>query len=138
MAFLEECARAWHRSGILAHKGRHSIDRKLGLRLDLSESEFRAKLSEIVFARRVFLALSPILNPSVTQNQSYDGHRKANERLLRAIIDWMGQHRAEIQDLDPARPLLPQMYRLTEDQLRRIFKDLDPLAAGHPFPQPLG
>jgi hypothetical protein len=41
----------------------------------------------------------------------------------------MDRHREEIDELDADRPLLPQLDRLTDGQLKKLFRQLDPLSA---------
>jgi hypothetical protein len=40
----------------------------------------------------------------------------------------MQTHAGEIAQLDPDAPLLPQLDKLTDDQLRAAFRSMDPLA----------
>jgi hypothetical protein len=59
-------------------------------------------------------------------------HGTANLRLMKGLVEWMGHHQEQIDGLEPGRPLLPQLDRLTSDQLRAAVQSLDPLAASTP------
>jgi hypothetical protein len=125
LAFIEELGRATTESAIFAHEGRHVIDQRLGI-TGGAELEYRAKLSEIAFAPIPRLALAGgILAPNIGDATP---HGQANLRLMHGIVDWMNGHRGEINGLDPGRPMLPQLDRLSDDQLRSISRSLDPLA----------
>ena len=58
------------------------------------------------------------------------GHGEANLRIVQGLVGWMEEHTDEIDELDPSRPLLPQLYLLTDDQLQAAARDLDPLTHG--------
>jgi tetratricopeptide (TPR) repeat protein len=130
VAFVAEYVRMNIESTIMAHEGRHAIDQlhfpDQFQSWSEAEREFRAKLSQIVFAPDPKLAMYEILDEG-TGGPS--GHGQADERLLKTIVAWMAAHRGEIAGLDPARPLLPQFDRLTDDQIRALFRAADPLAA---------
>jgi hypothetical protein len=94
-------------------------------RFNAEEQEYRAKLSQVVFAPRPRLALHGTMSATVGDRTP---HGRANERVLRGILAWMQAHAGEIAGLDPAAPLLPQLPRLSDAQLREAFSSLDPLA----------
>jgi len=127
-AFLEEYWRATFQQSILSHEGRHALDRKLvtGLaRLNDSNLEFRAKLSELALAEYPRLAL---LNINDSTIGSDNGHGKANEKLLRAYRDSMRKNPRQVRGYDPNLPALVQIDRLSDDQLRAVARSLDPIA----------
>jgi hypothetical protein len=130
VAFVAEYVRLNIESTIMAHEGRHAIDQlhfpDQFQSWSEAEREFRAKLSQIVFAPDPKLAMYEILDES-TGGPS--GHGQANERLLKIILAWMTAHQREIAGLDPARPLLPQFDRLRDDQIRALCRAADPLAS---------
>lgn len=72
-----------------------------------------------------FLALPSILHPNLGDATP---HGRANARVLRGVVGWMRQHAGEVPALDPARPLLLQLGRLSDDQLRAAARAQDPLA----------
>jgi len=112
-------------SSIWAHEGRHAIDKTIFGIHDNTELEFRAKLSEIAFARSPRL-MGSILDPV----GGTSAHGRANERVLTGVVAWMRTHASEISGLDAKQPFLPQLDKLTDDQIRAAFRSLDPLAHG--------
>jgi hypothetical protein len=126
-AFLDEYWRAEFNQSIFAHEGRHALDRKLvtGLtRLNDTNLEYRAKLSELALAEYPRLALYNINAATIGGDSA---HGKANARILSAYGTWMGEHSAEIRGYDPSYPALVQLDRLTDEQLRTVAKALDPI-----------
>lgn len=124
-AFLAAYDRASVETSIFRHEGRHAIDQRLGI-TESAELEFRAKLSQVAFAPFPRLALGSIISRNIGEPNP---HGQANQRVLCGVVDWMARHAAEIDGLDPALPLLPQLPRLTDPQLREAFRSQDPLAA---------
>lgn len=123
-AFLTRVHREQFESSIWAHEGRHAIDTKIFKIDSTKELEYRAKLSEITFApgpRGAFGGiLSPIGGPTA--------HGDANERALKGVERWMRAHAKEISGLDATKALVPQMDRLTDEQLKETFRSQDPFA----------
>ena len=108
------------------HKCRSTAHRSLGWLWPNSEGEFRAKLSEIAFAPDPYIGLiGGIINRNTGDRTS---HGQANERLMKGIVAWMAEHSEEIPALDSSRPLLPQLDLLEAEQIRAIFRSMDPLA----------
>ena len=46
---------------------------------------------------------------------------------MRGLVKWIDKHRAEVDGLDPARPLLLQFDLLTDDQMSDAFRSMDSL-----------
>jgi hypothetical protein len=126
-AFMIEQSRIKTASSIDAHEGRHVLD-KLAFpgQLSSEELEFRAKLSEVVFCEEPRVAFGSIFNANMGDPSS--PHGRANKRVAEGVVSWMDSHRAEIKGLDPARPLLPQFDKLTDDQMRAAMRAMDPWA----------
>jgi hypothetical protein len=122
-AFLAEFEATTVASSIFAHEGRHVIDQRLGIQ-DSEELEFRGKLSEVAFARYPRLALRAILSPSMGDATP---HGRANLRVICGVVEWLTANPPAA--LDPELPVLPQLTRLTDDELRLAFRSIDPLAA---------
>ncbi len=122
-AFIAEFTRNIVESGVFAHEGRHIID----LEGDYSsaELEFRAKLSEVAFAPVPRLAF-----PGIIDSNLGDGtpHGEANLRIIQGLVVWMKENPNDIESFDGSLPLLPQLNKLTDDQLRRAMRSMDPLA----------
>jgi hypothetical protein len=126
LAFIGAIETLERNSSIYAHEGRHAIDKKNGFSGDSEELEYRAKLSEIYFADRPFLAFTAILSRNIGDGTS---HGEANLRVIKGLVEWMEENQQQIESFDPSRPTFPQMDKLTEGQLRTAVKNLDPLAA---------
>ena len=122
-AFIRTAAADELASSIWAHEGRHSIDKALGISKS-AELEFRAKLSEVVFAPAPRGSMDSILSPIGGKG----AHGVANERVLRGVVAWMRAHAAEIAGYDANAPTLTQLDKLTDDQMRVAFRSIDPLA----------
>jgi len=130
-AFLEEYWRASFQESILAHEGRHAIDKVLvrGVRrLDDANLEYRAKLSQLALAEYPRLGLYNI----VSEVGGGGGHGKANSQLIGKFAEWIEAHRREVAGLDPALPAMVQLDKLSDEQIRAIARSLDPIAANHP------
>jgi hypothetical protein len=123
-AFIERARDDLFASSILAHEGRHAIDAKEGIK-DSAELEFNAKLSEAAFApaprRAVISGIFVNLDPS-------SSHGKANHRIFKGLTEWMRTHAHQIAGLDVSKPLLAQFDKLTDDQIRTVFRSMDHLA----------
>jgi hypothetical protein len=131
-AFISELGRRETESSIFAHEGRHAIDAQsrpkwwAWLVDSPSQSEFQAKLSEIAFAPDPKLAMAGGI---IAANIGSDSkHGEANSRIMKGAVEWMKSHQVEIAGLDAKRPLLPQLDRLTDEQLRALARSMDPMA----------
>jgi hypothetical protein len=127
-AFLAEYWRGSFQDQMLIHEGRHALDKKLvrGLaRLNDSNLEYRAKLSELALADYPRLALININAPEIGSGSA---HGKADERLLGAYAEWIRGHPGEIAGYDRRRPALAQLDKLSDAQLRLVARRLDPIA----------
>jgi hypothetical protein len=109
---------------IWAHEGRHAIDKKIFKISEAAELEFRAKLSQVIFAPIPRGAFGAILRPIGGTGP----HGIANERLLKLIVPWMKAHAKQITGFDATQPVIIQLDKLTDEQLRAAFRSFDPLA----------
>lgn len=129
IAFLSEYDHVKQESTIFAHEGRHAIDQQPGpfniTSSGSEELEFRAKLSEVAFASEPRLILGNIINIHIADSTP---HGQANLRIMKGLVQWMSAHSADIQGFDRSSPILPQLDKLTDDQLRTAFRSMDPLA----------
>lgn len=124
-AFLARVNKDVFDSSIWAHEGRHAIDMKDGIKSS-PELEFRAKLSEVALGPAPRKALTGgIISGDIGTDTP---HGKANKRIAEGLVAWMKGHAGEIPRLDASAPLLPQLDKLTDEQLKAAFRSMDPLA----------
>jgi len=69
--------------------------------------------------------MSSIIHPNIGDATP---HGRANARVMYGLIRWMRAHAAEIRGFDVNQPVLTQLPLLTDDQFRRAFRSMDPLA----------
>ncbi len=128
LTFIAEVERINLESSIIAHEGRHAIEANslVNFMRPSSKKEFLAKLSEVAFSSFPKLAIGGgILSSNIGDDSA---HGKANERIMRGIVRWMGKNRESIEGLNSNLPLLPQMDLLSDEQLRATFRSMDYLA----------
>jgi hypothetical protein len=123
-AFVIRMTRDTFESSIWAHEGRHAVDKTIDRSMQSPELEFRAKLSEVAFAPAPRKAVESI----AATVPATSPHGSADRRIGEALTAWMRAHASEISGLDRSRPMLLQLDKLTDDQLRNSFRSLDPLA----------
>lgn len=124
-AFLARIEGDTFHYSILLHEGRHAVDRLSRQRFKTWELEYRAKLSEIGLADAPRRALESVLDNTIGGDSP---HGRANEELAKGVVAWMEKNRARIERLDAALPMMPQMDKLTDEQIKEAVKSLDPMA----------
>ena len=131
-AFLEEYWRASLQHSIFVHEGRHAIDKAIApdpSKLDSTELEFTAKLSELALADYPRMALWNI-------NRGIGGtspHEQAATRILGEYAHWVRDHPGQVTGFDSALPAETQIDKLSDDQIRLVARSLDPLARAKPI-----
>ncbi len=125
LSFINTLEKIIQGSSIYAHEGRHSIDKKNGYSRVSAELEYTAKLSEIYFSMKPRMSLRAILAPNMGDGTS---HGIANLRVVKGLVSWMDKHKKEIVGFESSRPTLPQLDKLTAQQLKRAVRSLDPMA----------
>ena len=126
-AFLARVERDGFTYSILLHEGRHAIDQALDESFKTWQLEYRAKLSQVALSDAPRDAVESIMSDVIGGDSP---HGRANEQIARELIAWMRANRAAIAGLEAGKPMLPQLDRLTDAQLRAAFRALDPLARG--------
>lgn len=124
-AFIARVTEEEFTSSIVLHEGRHAIDHKEDRKGKVWEMEYRAKIASVALAPSPREALSGILDFEIGGEST---HGKANEKFANELVAWMEKHRAQIAGLDAQRPLLQQLDKLTDEQMRAAARSLDPLA----------
>jgi hypothetical protein len=133
-AFLAEYSRANLDQSIVKHEGRHAIDEAMGIKVEQPVLEYQAKLSELSLTDYPRMALR-------NMNSSLEGdgpHDKAGAKIFDQFRRWMEAHTDQIIGYDPAVPVLAQLDKLSDNQIREIARSLDPLPNGKPSPAKLG
>ncbi len=118
LGFVSEWERLTIESSIFAHEGRHLIDEH--------PSEYNAKLSEVIFSQDPKITFSKLIT---AYGGDASSHGQAEESIMKVVVRWMDEHKGEIAGFDPARPTMPQFDMLTNDQIRRLLQQADPLAS---------
>lgn len=109
------------------HEGRHLLDSYKDYpdnteMFTSEEREFRAKLSEIAFSKYPKLAFGEWI-----LRQEDPAHENASKRIIKGVVDWMESNKETIQNINTSKPLLPQLYLLTNEQLVEAIRSFDPL-----------
>jgi hypothetical protein len=121
-AFIAEVWRGTNQTSIESHEGRHALDNANERGLSVQQLEFRAKLSQIIFADYPRLGLA-----SVAGGQHNDtGHGVGNRLVMEGYRNWMREHRGEIAGFDANRPTLSQLDLLTDPQIVAAARSMDP------------
>jgi hypothetical protein len=110
------------------HEGRHAIDGMLGHsgKVEQPVLEYNAKLSELALTAYPRIALG-----NMSHNLEGEGpHDKAGAKLFDDYRKWMEANTDQIIGYDPAVPVLAQLDKLTDNQIREIARGLDRLARG--------
>jgi len=127
LSFINEIESIAFESDMIAHEGRHIIDRKCTpLRYlwikTFGNVEWSAKLSEIVFSPEPRLQLCGLLSMYLGSS-----HGKADKLIRSTLIEWMKKNTGTINGYMSDKPLLSQAYLLSNEQIRECFKAVDPL-----------
>ena len=127
LAFLSSYEQYRTAASVLAHEGRHSIERKYMPEAfegwSNEEREFRAKLSQIIFAPEPRLELAGM----VTDVTGDAGHFKANKRIVDIAIAWIKNNHSTIPKYSANQSGFSQIHLLTTSQIKRCYKQADPL-----------
>jgi len=125
-AFQGRYWRALIGATITIHEGRHVLDQKQYTgeqALSSEELEYRAKLSELQFAEYPRLSLSKMVNGQIG---SESNHGKANTRILKELGVWINGNAANVEGFDATRPVLSQIDKLSDKQMRLFACSRDP------------
>lgn len=123
-AFLAEIWRATNQTSIESHEGRHALDNANQPGLSGAQLEYRAKLSQIIFADYPRLGLASVAGGVINDSN----HGIGNRRVLEGYRRWMRAHRDEIAGFDRSQPTLSQLDKLTDEQIVAVARGLDPWA----------
>ena len=127
-AFIAEVWRATNQYSITSHEGRHALDNANQPGLSAASLEFRAKLSQIIFADYPRLGLASVAGQAINDTP----HGRGNQRVLEGYRRWMRAHRDEIAGFDRDQPTLSQLDKLTDEQIVAAARSMDPWARAAP------
>ncbi|MFA8299750.1 MAG: hypothetical protein ACEPOV_06290 [Hyphomicrobiales bacterium] len=126
LAFLSTFKHYRMEATILAHEGRHSIEKRFMPeqfeKWNNEEREFHAKLSQIIFATEPRYELAGMLT-----NISESGHGKANKRIADIAIEWIKANKEEINGYSEEKSEFSQIYLLSVKQIKDCYKKSDPM-----------
>ena len=127
LAFLSKYEFYRYEASILAHEGRHSIEKKYLAdefkKWSNEEREYHAKLSQIVFATEPRLELVGMLG-----DLGNSGHAKANQRIVGNAIDWIKKNQEQIAGYSKDRSEFSQIHLLSREQLKECYQQADYLS----------
>lgn len=126
LAFLSAFKQYRQEASILAHEGRHSIERKYMPeefeKWDNEEREYHAKLSQIIFANEPRYELAGMIS-----DIGESAHGRANQRILDIAMDYIRQNNSQIEGYSNDKSEMQQLHLLTIDQIKEAFMKADPL-----------
>ncbi len=123
-AFIAETWRATNQTSIESHEGRHALDNANEPGLSNTQLEYRAKLSQIIFADYPRLGLASVASGVINNSP----HGVGNRRVLEGYRRWMRRNHGDIAGFDNGQPTLSQLDKLTDEQIVAIARSLDPWA----------
>lgn len=125
LSWYEQCR---NEGSILAHEGRHSLERRYMPEeystWSSATREYHAKLSQVIFSPEPKLELSDMIGDIGDY-----GHAAANKMIRDILTRWMEDNTHRIEGFSPQRSLLSQIHLLTGEQIKECFRQADPLAS---------
>lgn len=111
---------------ILAHEGRHSIEKKfLPKEFDSwnnEEREFHAKLSQIIFSTEPRYEIAGMLDDT-----GNSGHGMANRRIIDIAVKWIKNNKEQIPGFSENKSEFSQIHLLSTDQFKKCYREADPM-----------
>ena len=83
--------------------------------------EYRARLSQIVFSESPKLELANMVAGTGTT-----GSGMANTMIVEVAEEWIQKNTSEINRYDKSKLPIAQLYLLTNDQIKSIYRNVDP------------
>ena len=124
LSWYEQCR---NQGSILAHEGRHSLEKKYMAEeystWSSATKEYHAKLSQILFSPEPKLELSDMIGDIGDY-----GHAAANKMIRDILTRWMEDNTHRIEGFSPQRSLFSQIHLLTGEQVKECCRQADPLA----------
>jgi hypothetical protein len=130
LAFLSTYENYRLEASIMAHEGRHSIEKKYFAedyqKWPIEEIEFHAKLSQIVFAPEPRFELGDMVN-----DLGESGHGLANKKIVDIAINWIKNNHEKMNRYSPDKSAFSQIYLMTNEQIKECYQSEDPLFAAY-------
>ncbi|MEP0266407.1 hypothetical protein [Dokdonia sp.] len=125
LKFIEQYDLYRDNATMFAHEGRHSLDRVVlneGYQsLGVATIEYRARLSQIVFSESPKLELA-----NMVAGVGSTGSGLANKMIVDVVEKWIQVNTSKIEGYDQTKLAIAQIYLLTDDQIKTIYRDVDP------------
>ena len=110
---------------LVIHEGRHVIDYQIG-NFSSTVLEYRAKLSELAFSKYPTANLRfAVYKPNMGANTT---HGNSQLKIVRKLVTWMKANSSEITGYDNTKPTIYQLERLSNENIRKFARSVDPLA----------
>ncbi|WP_299677554.1 hypothetical protein [uncultured Dokdonia sp.] len=125
LKFIEQYDLYRDNATMFAHEGRHSLDRivlqEAYTALGTATIEYRARLSQIVFSESPKLELANMVSGTGTT-----GSGMANTMIVEVAEEWIKTNTSKINGYDKNKIPIAQLYLLTNDQIKSIYRNVDP------------
>ncbi|MFC4633417.1 tetratricopeptide repeat protein [Dokdonia ponticola] len=125
LKFIERYDSYRDNATMFAHEGRHSLDRiilqEAYRTLGIPTIEYRARLSQIVFSESPKLELANMVNGTGST-----GSGLANKMIVEVAETWIKANTPQIKGYDKNKIPIAQLYLLTDDQIKAIYRGVDP------------
>jgi hypothetical protein len=126
LAFLSTFESYRIQATIIAHEGRHSIEKKYMPeqfeKWDNEEREFHAKLSQIIFASEPRYELAGMVS-----GIGESGHDKANKRITDIAVSWIKNNKEKVIGFSEQKSEFSQIYLMTPEQIKECYRQADPM-----------
>lgn len=126
LAFLSEYEQSRIEASLIAHEGRHSIEKKYMPeefeKWDNEERELHAKLSQVIFAPEPRYELAGMVSGTCES-----GHDMANKRITEIAVNWIKNNKEKLIGFSELKSEFSQIYLMSNEQIKECYKQADPL-----------
>lgn len=125
LKFIEQYDLYRDNATMFAHEGRHSLDRivlnEAYSELGTAMIEYRARLSQIAFSEAPKLELA-----NMVAGVGTTGSGMSNKMIVDVIEKWIQSNTQKIKGYDNSKLAIAQIYLLTDEQIKTIYRNVDP------------
>lgn len=125
LKFIEQYDLYRDNATMFAHEGRHSLDRIVledtYATLGVAMIEYRARLSQIAFSEAPKLELANMVAGIGTT-----GSGMSNKMIVDVVEKWIENNTQKIKGYDSTKLAIAQIYLLTDEQIKTIYRNVDP------------